>query len=127
MPELFDILQVKITKVSGVTDIPDTWQPLASVSLTALEMGTYEYGLSISGSMGDRQESAHIRFSSDNGTNWVVFSREAKDLGDTLEWTYQYFKVGASGTLTMQIEAKKDTGGSQYDISYADVWIKRVA
>jgi hypothetical protein len=126
MPELFDILRAEVSKASAITDVPDTWTPVVSVTMTNAEAGIYEFGTAVQATIYDINDSAMLRYSI-NGGDWYVMRRESKDVTDIITWSYLFPKIiNSTQTLSIAVEAAKDVGAGQYDVDFADVWIYRV-
>ena len=125
MAELFSILTYDYNKAQDILDIPDTYTPLASVSADR-EAGVYELGLSVSWTFDRTTNSAFIRFSIDDGVTWNEFEAEPKDKTNINATYYAFPHVHSGGAISMEIEAKKETGAGALDVQFADVWIQRV-
>jgi len=115
----------KYSKTTNMLDIPDTWTPVTSILAENAVSGVYEIKISVQGFMGDTSDAAMIRFQVNNG-GWTEFRREAKDNDDTVGWTYLYPIPHLEGDILLELEAKKETGGTRYDIQFADTIIEKV-
>ena len=126
MAELFDILTYDYAKATDILNIPDTYVSLVSLTTPSRDAGVYEYGISLTYKLDTANRSAYLRFSTDGGATWTEFISEPKDKTDDSPHFYQFPKNLAGGILNFEIQAKKETAANLMDVSFADIWIKRV-
>lgn len=126
MPELFSqgVASYNYTKATNILNIPDTFTLIVSLSAT-LEAGVYEVGFAVQGVMPDTNDLSYVRFRIDGGA-WSEFRKEAKSVDETFGLSYGFPTNRVSGPFLMEVEARKGTGGNQFDIFFADAFCRRV-
>ena len=125
MADIFDILRFEVDKTSDLT-MTDTYQEIGNVEMLDAELGTYEYGFSVTHSFDSTTTSEMFRMSLDDGATWDEYIIEPKDKTDEIFDSYNFFKVGMSGDLSLILEARQETSAGVMVVQFADVFIRRV-
>jgi len=114
------------SKVRDILDIGDTYEPIVKVTTPELSAGTVMYGMSWTYSYDANNASVYMRFSINNGSTWNEFISEPSDTTDVNANTYAFpIEVATDGALTLEVEARKETGANQFDVLFFDVWIEK--
>jgi len=124
--EIFDILRFAVDKRSDLT-MTDAYTEVGNVSLDNCDMGTYEYGLSLTSIFDQTNKSEYLRFSTDGGNTWYEFSSEPADKTDDNPTSYNFFLENMSGDLNFQVQARKEDATGVMSIHFVDTYIRRVA
>ena len=126
MPELFDVMTYDTIKVTDILNIGETYQAVAQL-VTPAERGPGLYEIKFTGTVNfpDTNDSFFLRWRLDAG-DWIEFSKENKDVGDKIPFTYFYPAQFTSGSHTVDVEMKKSLGGVQLDLLYLDLVYQRV-
>ena len=125
MAEFFTVARFEVDKRKDLT-MTDTYQEIGNISMLNAVEGTYEYGFSMTHTFDQTIKSEFVRFSIDGGVTWTEFSKEPSDLTDNIPTTYNFFKTGASGNLSIIVEARKEDAVGEMIVKFIDTYIKRV-
>jgi len=85
-PQYYYDQRENITINAVITD--DPWDEIAALHLTDVQHGVYEFKFSVNWSTNRTNSSCFFRISTDGGTTWQEFSKEAKDTNDVNTLTY---------------------------------------
>ena len=125
MAEIFDILRFEVDKRQDLT-MTDVYTEVGNVSVLGADLGTYEYGVSLTSIFDQTNKSEFIRFSTDGGTVWYELSSEPADKTDDNPSVYNFFLEGVSGDLNFQVQARKEDASGVMLIHFVDTYIRRV-
>lgn len=127
MAEIFDILEYEYTKEQDILDIPNTWTPIVTQTVTPADIRArvYEIGFSASGTFPNITEKVQLRYRV-NDMDWIELSYEPSDVTDSLAFYYAFpYPWNTADPLTLEVEAQKSGGADPFDIVYADAWMER--
>ena len=111
------------TKVTDVSDIPDTYTPVATLAVAYLPEALYFVGVSITYTFPSANRSVYFRWRT-NGGPWNDWIHEAPDVQDTVPIVYGFPRYyGPQSNFTLDFEARKEPGITQFDINYLDLWL----
>ena len=124
--ELFDVLTYDTTKATGVLDIGEVYQNIATLVTPSRPAGKYEVSFAFTWALASANKSAYMRWQL-NGLGWNEFRGEPKDATDIYARYYGFPYDFAAGVKTLEFEARKeDSQAGQFDITFLDLIIKRV-
>ena len=91
-----------------------------------LEPGVYMVGFSVIWNMNTRIRSAIIRWSLDDGANWMLSQKEAKDKTDINTTTYLFpIEVIANKLVELRLEMAKETPNDVCNVIFSDLWLEK--
>ena len=114
-------------KQSNFLNIPETYITLNDYTSPSRPAGVYEVGLSFTWQFDIANRSALFRWTTDGGTIWNEFQSEPKDVQDKAATYYQYPFVHAGGPMSIQTQMRKQDANGTLDVTFSDVWFRRVA
>ena len=125
MAELFSILQYEHEKVSAIT-LTETEQLVATLTVPAIESGTYEVGYSFEIAFGGlKDKSVHFR-ADINGATGTVFDTQSDKNSDHKNRRYSYPKDYSAGSFELKFYMQKETGVTQPIIlEWCDLTLER--
>jgi hypothetical protein len=121
------IMTYDYDKASNILNIPETYTELNNLVTPARPAGVYEVGLSFTWQFDIANRSALFRWSTDGGVIWNEFQSEPKDVSDKSATYYQYPFVHPGGTMQIATQARKQDANGTFDVTFSDVWFRRVA
>ena len=124
MAELFTILELALDKRDTLT-MTETYQEVGKATMANAPAGTYEFGMSLSTTYDTAQKSKFLRFSLDDGTSWSEFESEPSDKTNIEPFTYNFFKSGVSGALSLTVQARKEDAAGVMTVNFIDTYIRR--
>ena len=125
MTELLDILTYDTIKVSNILDIPDTYVNIMTLVTPSRPAGRYNLGAAWTYTFLSANRSIFTRWRIDGGV-WNENFSEPKDVSDKTATYYAYPDDYAAGSHTIEFEARKEVGGNQFDVLFADLFFQRV-
>ena len=115
------------SKVTNLLNVGDVYVPLTSITETGMKVGSiYELKMSVRGTFVDVNDSMYIRYRIIDGVTtgtWNEFVHQSKSADDT--WIFNYFfpRTATNTTMTLEMEVRKETGGQQLDVLFANAII----
>lgn len=107
---------LKYTLVTNNTATTDAWTDIINTTYTGLTAGTYKLSLNMLWTLDSTVNSASFRFSIDGGSTWVTTRKEAKDVTDINDSSYNKILVVSGTTQPVQIQAIKANGADTLTI-----------
>lgn len=126
MAEFFDINKFVVDIRENLT-MTEVYQEVASTEMLGAELGTYEYGISGFHSYDQANLSEYRRVSIDGGATWQETILEPSDTSNVRGTSYQFYKQGVSGDLSIIVQGRKETAVGIMLVHSVNAWIKRVA
>lgn len=124
--EIFDILRYELDARQNL-DIDDTYTEIANVTMSNAVLGDYEHTMSLTHSYDQTNSSAFFRFSIDGGVTWDESTLAPDDKLDRTFTAYSFVRVGESGNINLQIQARKeDSDVGILTVHSVNAWIKRI-
>ena len=115
------------SKVTSLLNIGDVYVPLTSISESNIKIGSvYEIKMSVRGTFTDTNDSLYIRYRLTDGASvggWNEFVHQSKSADDT--WIFNYFfpRTATNTSMSIEMEIRKETGGQQLDVLFANAII----
>ena len=123
--DIFGIMTYDYQKESAILNIGDVYQPIITLTTPARPAGLYYLGLSYTYTFPDTNDSVFLRWRVD-GSAWQEITSEPKDIQDVIPGYYAFPKQYVAGVHVVEVEARKTTGGNQFDMNFIDVFFQRI-
>ena len=120
--------QYEFTKVQDMLITADTYQPVGSVTINQLNVGIFEYKISVLFTYNSTSTSAYFRYAiirNDDATPvWYEVPTEPKDATNVNPFIVGFPIEELNGDkVEFALEARCETTGHQLDIKFADIII----
>ena len=125
--EILAVMTYDFDKATDILNIPDTYTQLNNYTSPSRPAGIYEVGMSFTWDFTIVNRSAYFRWSTDGGTVWNEFVSEPKDVQDKVAVYYQYPINHAGGPMSIITQMRKEDGLGVLNVTFSDVWFRRVA
>jgi hypothetical protein len=125
--EVLNVMTYDYDKASNILNIPETYTQLNDYTSPSRPAGVYEVGMSFTWDFSLVSRSAYFRWTTDGGTNWNEFISEPKDVQDRSAVYYQYPFNHAGGTMNIITQMRKEDALGTLNVTFSDVWFRRVA
>ena len=125
--EIFDLTEFHTGKVSGIIDIGTVNQQIITFSTPSLDPGLYLIGYAFEAAFNE-QKNQPLIYSLTGTYAGAEFSLSIgdNDIGEVNNF-YSFPKQWAGGVITIGLQARKSASfAQQLDITFADVFVKRI-
>jgi len=115
-----------LDKRSGTLNVPiGSWTTVGEINATQAA-GTYEFWISLTLTQSNNNDTALVQFSGNGGSTWNTFNWKSNSANQTEAAVYGYPLIHAGGTFHGMLQVQADTGTTQLDVDFSDIWLKRI-
>lgn len=113
-------------KEVNILDIGEVYEPIATLTTPSRPGGTFEVKFAVTAHILSSNRSYNLRTRL-NGGAWREYVFEESDITNLHPLFYSFPRELPAGVNVMELEARKEPGANQFDITFANLVIQRVA